>query len=396
MTFVEEKARALSGADRDVSLLAKDQYFRELSWSESMSREEEDKLLRRVLRGNAERLHPCPNQWVLSLAKHARECLVEVYQPLVVSLARRYRFQIQSMELLDVIQEGNIGLLVALDRYDEEAARRYPFAIIAASRIKHAISDALVGTDAFIRLPYNKSLLVRRKSVVESALRKQFGRVPLLSEIAEIMDVSEEDLEQVLEEAKQREMGSLHEIIESREVDEDRMTFTGLYTAAVIDEDTRQAELAATFQCVFEEAMPPVQREILELRFGFGDMPGSMRSHEVVAEMLNVTSEAVSGNEKHAKKRLGRLLEPVILEDGRLSCVSKDLYSDDYCTSREAASLLGIGLTSVHTYARQGLLPFTMRPRRKSRGSQERVFRKADILAFRRGRGSAFLPSVVA
>ncbi len=396
MTFTDDRDRALSGADRDVSLLAKDQYFRELAWSEPISHEEQDTLLRRIRRGNTERSQSCPNQWVLSLAKHARDRFVEVYQPLVITLARRRLFLFKSMELLDVIQEGNIGLLDALDSYDDRVADLCSFRVLAIARIKYALSHALTNRDAFIRLPERKYGMVRQKSVVASALRKYLGRQPLLSEIAEMMEVSEGVLQRVLDSAKRQEVASIQGIVERRELPEDKTSFASLYAVAVVAEDERQAELAATFQHVFEVAMPPVQREVLELRFCVGDTPSAMRSQDLVADMLNVAPGQVSANEGKAKKRLGELLEPVVLEDGRLSCAFKDLYNDDYCTSREAAVLLGVTGACVNGYARQGLLPFEMRPRRRSRGTKERVFRKADILSFRRGCGSVLLPSVVA
>ncbi len=145
MTFVNEDERfeALSGADRMISLSAKDQYFRELDWREPISDEECRKLLQRLVRGNVERRQSVPNQWVLSLARNAREQLVEVYQPLVVAMARRRLFRFQSMELLDVIQEGNIGLLDALDRYDDVKLEKVEFRVFAMSWMKQAILKAV-------------------------------------------------------------------------------------------------------------------------------------------------------------------------------------------------------------------------------------------------------------
>ena len=189
MTFVNEDERfeALSGADRMISLSAKDQYFRELDWREPISDEECRKLLQRVVRGNVERRQSVPNQWVLSLARNAREQLVEVYQPLVVAMARRRLFRFQSMELLDVIQEGNIGLLDALDRYDDVKLEKVEFRVFAMSWMKQAILRAVNRSDAFIRLSWDTHDTMTRKKIVESQLRKQFGRQPLLSEIAEAM-----------------------------------------------------------------------------------------------------------------------------------------------------------------------------------------------------------------
>jgi len=417
MTFTDDRDRALSGADRDVSLLAKDQYFRELAWAESMSREEEDKLLRRVCRGNAERLQPCPNQWVLSLAKHARERLVEVYQPLVVWVARRYHFLFKSMELLDVVQEGNIGLLHAFDEYTDELASVYPFRAIARTRIKHTLSAAAaIGCSSLIRLPKQRYEVLRRKHLVTSALQKHYGRQPSLAEIAEFMDVSEESLQQLLDYAKRQEVASLHEVLEFKDIPEDHVSFTSLYASAVVSEDQRQQELAAMFQQVFETAMPDKQVEVLTLRYGFGDAPGATRSYGMVGEMVESASGRVYAIEQEAKERLGGLLEPVVLPDGRLSCMLSDLYSEDYCTSHEAAVLLGTNAREINLHARAGRLPFEMRARRRGHGPKERVFKKGDVVAFRQelmatpskrwycrhdeslaaARRSAALPSVVA
>jgi len=397
MTFnPKERADALSGADRDVSLFAYDQYFRELAWMEPISTEEREKLLLRVRRGNAERVQPSPNQWVLSLATHARERLVEVYQPLVVKVARSRSFLFQSADLMDVIQEGNLGLLDALDKYTDNVACRYPsFVVFATLYIRTALRAASDG-DAFIRLPYDKQRLLTRCSVVRSELSKLLGYQPSLSHIAEVLGVSERELTDVLDAGKRRAVKSVQELLERDERAEDTKPFERLYASSVVAEDARQADLAATFARVFEAAVPEQQREILELRYGFGEVPTTVRSAQVVAEMVGVNETNVRTQEKKVFKRLTRLLEPVTLDDGRLSCTFDDIYSDEYCTSREAATLLGIDASYVNRFARRGLLPFTMRPRRQGTGSHERVFKKTDIIAFRRSRGSALLPSVVA
>ncbi len=416
MTYATDRARALSGADLDVSLLARDQYFREIAWIEPLSYEEQDKLLRRVLRGNAERLQPCPNQWILSLAKHARECLVEVYQPLVVAIARRRRFLLGSMELLDVIQEGNLGLLRALDEYDEKAYQACSFPTVAMVHIKQALSAVVRDRGFFIRLPVEKQAMLTRKTIVESQLRDYLGRSPSLAEVAEMMDVSEETLQQVLDLSEGRTVGSLHALIESREIAEDRVSFTSLYASAVVSEDARQQELAATFQHVLASVLPEQQREILELSYGFGDAPGLPRPHVVIAEMMGVGESQIHGQEKRAIKRLVGLLEPVVMADGRLSCTFHDVYTDEYCTLSEAAALLDILVSQVKRCACLGLLPGEKCSRPHTRGQKEWVFKKADVIAFkqqlptapiklasrRRDHGlkqarlSALLPSVVA
>jgi len=391
MTEVNERADALSGADAAVSLLARDQYFREIAWMVSLSYEERNKLLWCVIRGNGERSQSCPNQEVLSLARHARACLVEAYQPLVIGVARRRMFLFKSMELLDVIQEGNIGLLEALDRYDEEKSRAVEFGVFATACIKSALGAAVNERDVFVRVSWPTHNMVTRKRIVASELRKHLGREPLLSEIAEVMEVAEETLQKVLKLAQRREVGSLHAMLEKREIAEDVVPFEGLYASAVVTEDTRQQELAATFEQVFAVAMPEQQREVLELRYGFGDVAGTaVRSVGVVSEMMGMKGpEHVISSERKATQRLRGLLEPVTLPDGRLSCTFENVYSDDYCTSREAAELLQVRMAAIDKMVERGMLSYELRSRPHSRGAKIRYFKKADVTALQQQRASA-------
>jgi len=391
MTFLDERSEALSGADSAVSLMAREQYFRELAWMVPLSSEERDTFLRRVIRGNGERSESRPNQWVLSLARHARESLVEAYQPLVIGLARRRMFLFKSMELLDVIQEGNLGLLEALDRYDEEKARVVEFGAFATRCIKTALAAAVNERDVFIRLSWRTHNFVTRKKMVAAELRKHLGRQPLLSEVAEVMEVAEETLQHVLKLAERREVGSLHAMLEKRDIPEDATSFVSLYTSAVVAEDTRQQELAETFERVFAIAMPEQQREVLQLRYGFGDVAGtSIRPAELVSEMIGLPGrEHVSSSEHKATQRLRALLEPVALPDGRLSCTFEDVYTEEYCTSREAAELLDVSLSCVDSFVQRGLLFPELRSRPHICGAKVRYFKKADVLALQQKRAAA-------
>ena len=395
MTFLNEDERddALSGADRDVSLSARDQYFRALDWREPLSNEERDKLLGRLVRGNVERRQLRPNEWRLSLARHARERLVEAYQPLVVGLARRRVFLFKSLEVLDVIQEGNIGLLHALDTYDDMKAGEVEFGAFATTAIKRALAAAVNERDAFIRLSWRTYGLMTRKATVERELRKQLSRQPLLSEIVEVMEVSEDVLRNGLELAKRRDVGSIEGMLETHELPEDALPFVSLYQATVVAEDQRQADLAETFQRVFAVAMPEQQREVLELRYGFGEVPSTLRQPELVREMMGLeVSQQVTSSEKKAKQRLRGLLEPVALPDGQLSCTFHNVYSDDYCTSREAAELLGVSVSKVDLLVKEGLLSTELRSRPHRNGAKMRFFNKAEVLALKQQRATAPVP----
>jgi len=286
MTLLEERVRAdaLSGADRDVSLLAHDQYFRQLAWTEPMSDEEQEKLLHHLRRGNAERSQPSPNSRLVSLAKQARDRLLEAYQPLVVAVVRRRLFLFTSMELIDVIQEANVGLLEAFERYGDEQAARGPFRFYVISGVKNALSRALSERDVIIRLPQPKFNLCIRREIVAKHLEKHLGRQPSFGEIAEELGVTEEVLRDAVEAGKQSQVKSLHRVIGTEDVPEDKEQFSSLYGTFVAVEDQRQKELAATFQRVLEAAMPEKQREIVTLRYGFGEGCGPVRPVPLVAD----------------------------------------------------------------------------------------------------------------
>ena len=101
-----------------VSLDAFNLYMLEMNHLSRLSPDEEAHLLERVVHGNRARHEGSANHLVLTDALHARNVLVEEYQRLVISLARRYQRQCKRLELLDLIQEGSIGVIEALNRYD--------------------------------------------------------------------------------------------------------------------------------------------------------------------------------------------------------------------------------------------------------------------------------------
>src|SRR5436309_3362879 len=100
--------------DQHVSLLALDQYMRLVKWTPELTLEEEGQLLERVEPGKQEQLKPYPDRLVLEEAKQAYDRLVAGFQPLVIHIASTYRYRVRSIELMDLIQEGNIGLLQAI------------------------------------------------------------------------------------------------------------------------------------------------------------------------------------------------------------------------------------------------------------------------------------------
>src|SRR2546423_8020884 len=147
-----------------ISLMALDQYIREVRWLEPLTEEEEAQLLARIERGKYERRQLQPNAWRLSLAQAARERLVKGSLPWVIHLAKEYVSRARSMQLLDLIQEGNLGLLAAIEHND--VSKGYPLRALVTAYVRGGIVDALRERDGMGRIPDRtvRQLRLRRKA----------------------------------------------------------------------------------------------------------------------------------------------------------------------------------------------------------------------------------------
>jgi RNA polymerase primary sigma factor len=224
----------------------------------------------------------------------ARQRMIESNLRLVVTIARNYRGH--GLELLDLIQEGTLGLMKAVDKYDWR--RETKFSTYAAWWIRHGITQALSNSARSIRLP--ESMLDRLASVrrTERALMARHGRRPSAAEIATELELTPA---QVLEaRAAAQPVGSLDE-------------------PAGEEGDSRQADLVADpvatdpLQALVEEAregeieaclrqLPERSRRVIELRFGLGG--GVAQTAEAVASELGVTRERVRQIELNALRKL--------------------------------------------------------------------------------------------
>src|SRR6266699_6958081 len=140
-TMDEEERGSMSNQEElDVSLMALDQYIRQVRWLEPLTQEEEAQLLARIERGKDEKRQAQPNAWRLSLARAARERLVKGYLPWVIHLAKEYVSRARGMQLLDLIQEGNVGLLAAIEHND--VSKDYPLRALVTAYVRGAILDA--------------------------------------------------------------------------------------------------------------------------------------------------------------------------------------------------------------------------------------------------------------
>src|SRR2546430_3692791 len=222
--------------DQDVSLMAHDQYMQLVRWTPHLSAEEEVLLFQQIERGKAEYVQFSPDQQILQEAHQARDRLVAGFQGFVIHLAKQYGRYARGLELPDLIQEGNLGLLEAIERFD--ARRGCGLSTMAGWWIRAAIHSALLNHNGIVRLPKSIRRLMSRLSHIEEQLVFELGHEPSVAEIATEMEVSEEKVAELLLLRDREQIGSIEAILEEEEVQD--CIFRSLFEMAEATETARQ------------------------------------------------------------------------------------------------------------------------------------------------------------
>ena len=272
----------MSGQDRqrdpEAGLLRR--YLSEIGRFPQVTPDEEKDLGRRIQQGDAAALRR----------------LVEANLRFVVAYAKRYRHS--RVSLLDLINEGNIGLIQAAKKFDPE--RNVKFITYAVWWIRQAILHALSEHGASFRLPQKQANVLYRLERSRQALGRELERTPSEQELAEELDMEPEDVRVLL--ASNQNILSLNE-----PVDEDGEAEFGDLLQQYVVPDTDEEMLRRSFEETLRQALAELsekERQILSLRFGLeDDRPLTLRE---IGDALGISRERVRQIESQALTKLRR------------------------------------------------------------------------------------------
>jgi RNA polymerase primary sigma factor len=279
-------------------------YFREMGQQSLLSAQQEVTLAKRIEQGRegsselelgkccTGRLDELLNQ--IELGKAARAHLIRANTRLVVSVAKKYRGR--GLPFLDLIQEGNVGLIKAVEKYDYRRGNR--FSTYATWWIRQAVTRALANHGRTIRIPAHLGGRISKLYQVAQEMEQSLGRQPTPEEIAKAMDMPAERVRWMLRTSRQP-------IHLERPVGDDSDAELGDF---IEDEDmpppyesVAQSLLAEDLTEILNR-LTPREARILRLRYGLQD--GESRTLKEVGEMFGLSRERIRQLEKEALRKL--------------------------------------------------------------------------------------------
>jgi RNA polymerase primary sigma factor len=267
-------------------------YFQDIRAAKLLTPEEEQELARRIAQGD----------------DAARRRMIESNLRLVVKVAKRYMGQ--GLPLLDLIEEGNIGLIKAVERFKLEKKCR--FSTYAVLWIRQSIERGLVSQSRTVRLPAHVVGDLKWMIRVTRSLTQRLGREPLLEELTEEMRVDSDYVHRLM--MAVRKATSIETPLDEEE---------HYHLADILSEEEQPGPFSITehielvrLVTSWLELLSPTEKAVIKLRFGLRD--GEPKTLEAIGEMFGVTRERIRQIEVKALQRLRKVMEQkdlILLED---------------------------------------------------------------------------------
>lgn len=265
-------------------------YLREIGKIPLLNAEEELALANKVVAGD----------------KGAKDKMAEANMRLVVSIAKRYVGR--GLDLLDLIQEGNTGLLRAVEKFDPD--KGFKFSTYATWWIRQAITRAIADQARTIRIPVHMVETINKLLRTQRRLTQELNREPTNEEIAQAMEIDVDKVEHIMK--IKQDISSLDASVRDDEEDSVLGDF-------IEDEDTISPEESATNQLLKEHvkemlsSLTEREQKILKLRFGLED--GKSHTLEEVGQEFSVTRERIRQIEAKALAKLRKHKDSKKLHD---------------------------------------------------------------------------------
>ena len=258
-------------------------YLREIGKYPLLNAQEERDLAKRIIQGDSE----------------ARNLLARANLRLVVSIAKKYVGRSPDLTLLDLIQEGNLGLFKAVDKFDY--TKGFKFSTYATWWIRQAITRALADQSRTIRIPVHMVETIAKYKQVSRRLSQDLGRDPLAEEIALEMGIDVEKVYQI--EKIDQDTVSLESRVGSDEDDGKSVLGDFIKDDKILspDQEVSRRILGDQLREILDE-LSPKEREILKLRHGLED--GIYHTLEEVGKKFGVTRERIRQIEAKALERI--------------------------------------------------------------------------------------------
>ena len=263
-------------------------YFKSIGKTRLLSADEEIELAKRIANGDED----------------AKKRLTEANLRLVVSIAKRYPGR--DLNLLDLIQEGNIGLMKAVERFDY--TKGFKFSTYATWWIRQAITRSIADQGRTIRIPVYMVDTINKMNRVKKQLRLELNMEPTAEQIADRMGISEEKVCEIM-------MAALDPVSLETPVGEEEDSKLEDFvqdSAQSVERTVMQARLKEQVDEALRK-LPEREEQVLRLRFGLDD--GRERTLEEVGREFNVTRERIRQIEAKALRRLRGNRRAKILRD---------------------------------------------------------------------------------